>query len=56
MANRAIDVNLRCLFTNIHAKHLNEGTRVVASLDILWEILKRMGFPFIFIKLIQILY
>lgn len=34
MANKATDVNLRHLFTNIHAQHLNEKTRVVASLDI----------------------
>lgn len=67
MANRSTDVNLRRLFTNIHAKHLNEGTRVVASLDIekafdtikwpfIWEVLRRMGFPLIFIKWIQIIY
>lgn len=67
MANRATDVNLRRLFTNIHTQHLNEGSRVVASLDIekafdtvewpfLWEVLRRMGFPLLFIKWMKVLY
>lgn len=34
MTNRSTDINLRRLQTNIHAQHLNVGSRVVASLDI----------------------
>lgn len=61
MSGRATDVNLRRLYTNIHASHLNIGSRVIASLAIekafdtlewpfLWEVLHRMGFPMVSIK------
>lgn len=64
---RSMDVNLRRLFTNIHAQHINMGSRVVASLDIenafdtvewpfLWETMHRMGFPLLFIKWLQVIY
>lgn len=67
MVDRATDVNLRRLFTNIHAQHLNEGSLVVASLDIekafdavewpfLWQVLRRMAFPLLFIMWLQVLY
>lgn len=59
MAHKFTDINLRRLFTNIHAHHDNPGSRVVSSLDIemafdtvewpfLWETLRRMGFPMFF--------
>lgn len=55
MANKSTEINLRRLFTNLHAHHDNRGTRVNASLDIkkaldsvewpfLWEIVRRMGY------------
>lgn len=67
MSGRATDVNLRRLYTNIHASHVNIGSRVIASLAIekafdtlkwpfLWEVLHRMGFPMVFIKLLHVLY
>lgn len=65
IANRFTDQ--RRLHTNIHAQHLNQGSRVVASLDIekafdtvewpfLWEVHRRMGFPLLFIWRLQTIY
>lgn len=67
MPKRTTDVNLRRLFTNIHAQHNNSGTRAIALLDIekafdtvewpfLWETLRRMGFPLRFISWLQVIY
>lgn len=67
MPRRSTNVNLRRLFTNIHTQHHNTGSRAVASLDIekafdtvewpfLWEALRRMGFPLLFIKRLQVIY
>lgn len=64
MPQKMTDINLRGLHVNIHAHYANEGSRMVASLDIekafdtiewpfLWEILRRMGFPLVFINCIQ---
>lgn len=61
MAHKANDIDLRLLFSNIDVQHLNVGSRVVVSLDIgntfetiewpfLWEVLRRMSFPLVFIK------
>lgn len=67
MPRKSTDVNLRRLYTNIHAQHHNTGTRTIASLDIekafdtvewpfLSETLRRMGFPLLFIQWLQVLY
>lgn len=67
MPQRTTDVDLRRLYTNIHTHHIQEGATTVAPLDIekafdtiewlfLWEILRRMGFPLVFIKWVQIIY
>lgn len=67
MPHGATAINLRRLQTNIHVQHLNMGLRVVALLDIekaydtvqwpfLWETLRRMGFPLVFIKWLKVIY
>lgn len=66
MAHKSTDINLHRLYTNLHAKY-DKGKRVVTSLDVekvfdtfewpfLWEILRRMGFPLVFIQWLQIIY
>lgn len=67
MAHKSTDINLRRLFTNIYAQHSSMGSRVVASLDIekafdrvewpfLWGVLRRIGFPLVFIHWLGTLY
>lgn len=67
MPQRTTDINLRRVFNNVHIQHVNEGSGTVASLDIekafntvewpfLWEVLRRMGFPLVFISWLQVLY
>lgn len=56
MGHKSTDINLPRLFTNLHAHHINQGTRFIASLGIgkvfdtewpyLWKVFWRMGFPF----------
>ncbi|XP_041430893.1 uncharacterized protein LOC108700058 isoform X3 [Xenopus laevis] len=33
MPSRSTNLNIRRLFTNIHAKHINQGSRIIVSLD-----------------------
>lgn len=61
ISGESTDINIHRLFTNIHAPHSNPGTWVIAFLDTekgldtveweyLWEVMRRMGFPPVFIQ------
>uniref|UniRef100_A0A803K2L7 Reverse transcriptase domain-containing protein n=1 Tax=Xenopus tropicalis TaxID=8364 RepID=A0A803K2L7_XENTR len=67
MPNKATNINIRRLFTNIHADHRNKGSRIVVSLDAakafdsvewsyLWEVLGGYGLGEQFIQWVKLLY
>uniref|UniRef100_A0A803JYV6 Reverse transcriptase domain-containing protein n=1 Tax=Xenopus tropicalis TaxID=8364 RepID=A0A803JYV6_XENTR len=67
MPNRSTNINIRRLFTNIHANHANKGSHTIVSLDAakafdsvewpyLLKLLERFGLGVQFIKWVGMLY